>query len=85
MSAESATAQNTSATHDLRLVRTVRYAAGTTLAVALAMGIDWQLSYLTPMLALMFLAPPAQRPNPKLLAGFAGIVAVASMAGAPIW
>jgi uncharacterized membrane protein YccC len=81
MSAESATAQNTSATHDLRLVRTVRYAAGTTLAVALAMGIDWQLSYLTPMLALMFLAPPAQRPNPKLLAGFAGIVAVASMAG----
>jgi uncharacterized membrane protein YccC len=81
MSAESAAAQSTAATTDLRLVRTVRYAAGTTLAVALAMGIDWQLAYLTPVLALMFLAPPAQRPNPNKLVGFIGIVAVASMAG----
>jgi len=81
MSAESATARNTSPTYDLRAVRTFRYAVGTTLAVALAMGVDWVLSYLTPMLALTFLAPPAQRPNPKMLVGFIGIVAVASMAG----
>jgi len=81
MSAESAAAQSTAATTDLRLVRTVRYAVGTTLAVALAMGVDWALSYLTPMLALAFLAPPAQRPNPAVLVKFVGIVAVASIAG----
>jgi len=81
MSAESAAAQSTAATTDLRLVRTVRYAVGTTLAVALAMGIDWQLSYLTPILALSFLAPPARRPNPKKMAEFIGIVAVASVIG----
>jgi len=83
MSAESAAAAGTLATPQerLRLVRTVRYAAGTTLAVALAMGIDWQLSYLTPILALSFLAPPARRPDPKRMAGLVGTVAVASIVG----
>ena len=83
MSAESAAAQGALANRqpDLRMVRTIRYAVGTALAVALAMGIDWQLSYLTPILALSFLAPPAQRPDPKGMAAFIGIVALASGAG----
>jgi hypothetical protein len=63
------------------MVRTTRYAVGTTLAVALAMGIDWQLSYLTPILALSFFAPPAKRPDPRAMAAFVGIVAVASASG----
>ncbi len=83
MSAESAAAQGALANRqpDLRMVRTIRYAVGTTLAVALAMGVDWQLSYLTPILALGFFAPPAKRPDPKAMATFVGIVAVASASG----
>ena len=83
MSAESGTASATLATWhtDRRLVRTFRYAVGTTLAVALAMGIDWQLSFLTPILALSFLAPPARRPEPKSIAVFIGVVAAAAAVG----
>ena len=83
MSAEAAAASRALATWraDLRLVRIFRYAVGSTLAVALAMGIDWQLSFLTPILALSFFAPPARRPKPKAMAAFIGIVAAAAAFG----
>ncbi|MGD8867821.1 MAG: DUF2955 domain-containing protein [Gemmatimonadales bacterium] len=35
---------------DSRTVRIFRYALGSTVAMALAMGFDWQLSFLTPVL-----------------------------------
>jgi hypothetical protein len=83
MSAEAGAASGTLAAWraDLRLVRVFRYAVGSTLAVALAMGIDWQLSFLTPILALSFFAPPAKCPAPKAMAGFVGIVALAGAFG----
>lgn len=69
---------------DIRVIRTLRYAIGSTLAVALALGIDWRLSYLTPVLALSFLGPPAPRPTAKIAVGFVGIVGVASGVGVAV-
>jgi hypothetical protein len=45
------------------------------------MGIDWQLSFLTPVLALSFLGSAKPRPAPKLMVTFIAIVAVAAMVG----
>jgi hypothetical protein len=86
MSADSATLDPvaTRAADRLRLIRTLRYAGGATLAVALAMGIDWQLSYLTPILALSFFGPPARRPSARSLAAIVGIVAAAALVGVVI-
>ena len=50
---------------DLRTVRVLRYATGAALAMAVAMGIDWQLSYLLPVLSLSFLASPDPCPTLK--------------------
>ena len=36
-------------------IRTLRYAFGSTLAMAIAMGFNWPLAYLTPVLSLMIL------------------------------
>jgi hypothetical protein len=65
----------------LRVNRTLRYAVGVTLAVALAMGIDWQLSYLTPILALSFLGPPARGPSARSLTAIVGVVTAAALVG----
>jgi hypothetical protein len=86
MSADAATLDTTAtrSADRLRLIRTLRYAGGATLAVALAMGIDWQLSYLTPILALSVLGPPARKPSARNLAAIVGIVAVAALVGVVI-
>ena len=86
MSAESSLAQHTLVTWraDPRTVRILRYAVGSTLAVAVAMGIDWQLSFLTPVLALSFLGSPAPRPTFKQMATFVGVVAVAGLVGVTV-
>ncbi len=83
MSAEFALAQGAVTTWraDARTVRIFRYAIGSTLAVAVAMGIDWQLSFLTPILALSFLGSPAPRPAPRAIVTFIGVVAVAGLVG----
>lgn len=60
---------------DLRALRTLRYAVGATLAMGVAMGFDWPLAYLTPILALNFLASPDPCPNPRQ--GLAFVVVVA--------
>ncbi|UCH84426.1 MAG: DUF2955 domain-containing protein, partial [Candidatus Latescibacterota bacterium] len=65
----------------LRNLRILRYAVGSTLAMAFAMGFGWQLSYLTPVLALSFLATPAPRPTLKDGVLFVAVIAVACMAG----
>ena len=51
-------------------LRILRYAVGSTLAMAVAMGLDWPLSFLTPVLTLSFLASPAPRPTLKMGLGF---------------
>ena len=86
MSAEAALTQDaaTSWRSDARTVRVFRYAVGSTLAVPLAMGIDWQLSFLAPILALSFLGTPAPRPAPKLMVTFIAIVAAASLFGVTV-
>ena len=66
---------------DIRTVRILRYAFGSTLAIAVAMGFDWQLSFLTPVLVVSFLGSPAPRPAIKGLATFVAIIAVACAVG----
>ena len=44
-------------------IRSLRYAFGVTLATALAYGIEWQLSFLLPVLTAVMLAMPLPRPT----------------------
>jgi hypothetical protein len=64
---------------DAGAVRTLRLAAGITLAAALALGIGWPLSFLAPVLATSLLA--TRTPCPSLATGV-GLVAVITIAGA---
>jgi hypothetical protein len=68
-------------TADIRTVRILRYAFGSAFAMAVAMGFDWQLSFLTPVLVLSFLGSPAPRPAVKGLVTFGLVVAIACAAG----
>ena len=83
MSADTSAVAESTATRGLddRSVRILRYAAGSTIAMAVAMGINWQLSFLTPVLSLSFLASPAPRPTFKQGTAFLGTIAVACLAG----
>ena len=56
-------------------IRILRYALGSTLAMAVAMGFNWPMSFLTAVLSLSFLASPAGRPSFKM--GFSFILAIA--------
>jgi hypothetical protein len=62
-------------------LRVIRYAMGSTLAMGIAMGLDWPLSYLTPVLTLSFLATPDPCPSLKQGISFVVAVAVAVLAG----
>ncbi|MFC2094287.1 efflux transporter outer membrane subunit [Bacteroidota bacterium] len=62
-------------------IRILRYAFGSTLAMAVAMGFDWPLSYLTPVLTLSFLASPAPRPSLKMGINFVLAIAIAGYVG----
>lgn len=55
-------------------IRILRYALGSTLAMAVAMGFDWPMSYLAAVLSLSFLASPAGRPTFKM--GFSFVLAI---------
>ncbi len=59
---------------------TLRYAVGATIAMAIALGAGWPLSFLTPVLSLGFLAAPA-RLELKAGIGFVSVVAAACLAG----
>jgi len=59
----------------------VRYAFGATLAMAVAMGFAWELSFVVPILALALLASPGPRPSIKKSVGFVATIAVACFAG----
>jgi hypothetical protein len=66
---------------DQRSIRVLRYAAGSALAMAVAMGINWQLSFLLPVLSLSFLASPAPRPSLRAGSVFVVVIAVSCLAG----
>lgn len=66
---------------DHRSVRVLRYAVGSTIAMTVAMAINWQLAFLTPVLTLSFLASPAPRPSLKFGVGFIVIITVSCLAG----
>lgn len=66
---------------DLTSLRVFRYAIGSTLAMAIAMGLNWQLSFLAPVLALSFLGTPTPRPTLREGIGFVATIAIACLAG----
>jgi hypothetical protein len=59
----------------------LRYAFGSTIIMLVAMSLNYTLAYLTPVLALTFLAPGAKPPTIKITLLFLMIVAVTSMTG----
>ena len=60
----------------MNLMPMLRYALGSTLLMALAMGIGWDMAFLTPVLALGFFSPGTTMPRFK-----EGLVFVAIIAG----
>jgi len=54
-------------TKDQQSIRVIRFSVGVTLAVAIALGFDWPLAFLTPVLTAVILAMPL--PVPSIRAG----------------
>lgn len=59
----------------------LRYALGSTLLMALAMGIGWNLAYITPVLALGFFAPGSTMPSFKEGLAFVAAIALTTLSG----
>ena len=59
----------------------LRYALGSAIIIMVATGADYTLSYLTPVLALNFLAPGSRAPALKSSFAFLLTIALASLAG----
>jgi hypothetical protein len=57
----------------------LRYALGSTLLMALAMGIGWDLAFLTPVLALGFFAPGSTMPSFKEGLAFVATIALTTL------
>jgi hypothetical protein len=55
----------------------MRYALGTTLIMVAALGLDYTLSYMTPVLAVNFFVPGAKPPTLKTAVSFLMVVAIA--------
>lgn len=66
---------------DIRTMRILRYAFGGTLAMTIAMAVDWPLAFLTPVLALSFLGAKTPRPTVKSLVMFVLVITGACTAG----
>lgn len=66
---------------DLRNRRVLRYALGTTIGLALATGIAWDLAYIAPYVVVFLLASPAPPPSLKKGLGYIAIVTVACFVG----
>ncbi len=59
----------------------MRYALGTTLIMVAALGLDYTLSYMTPVLAVNFFVPGAKPPSLKSAFSFLMVVAIATFTG----
>jgi hypothetical protein len=66
---------------DEKLHGVLRYVVGSSMIMMVAMGMDYTLAYLTPVLALGFLAPAAKAPTLRSSAAFLLILALASLGG----
>jgi hypothetical protein len=66
---------------DIRTVRILRYVFGSTLAMTVAMGFDWPLAFLTPVLTLSFLGTKTPRPTVKSLVTFVLVIVGACTMG----
>ncbi len=64
---------------DPRQAAILRYAVGVTAATAVALGVAWPLSYLTPILTAVLLAPPARPVSLKVGVGLVLTVAAACL------
>jgi hypothetical protein len=80
MSADTATARR-GVLSDPRDRRVLRYALGATLAMAVALGFAWDLSFIVPILALMLLASPAPRPTFRAGVGLVATISFACYVG----
>ncbi len=65
----------------LRIRHTIRYALGSALIMAIAMGIAWPLSFLAPVLCLGFFAKGDHRPTLKEGISFILTIAVSTLMG----
>ncbi len=68
----------------IRETRILRYALGSTLAMAIALGFAWPLSYLVPVLILGFLDPKSKPPTIKSSITFILILDIACILGVVI-
>ena len=59
----------------------MRYALGTTLIMVAALGLDYSLAYMTPVLAVNFFVPGAKPPTLKTAVSFLMVVAIAIFTG----
>ena len=59
----------------------MRYALGTTLIMVAALGLDYTLAYMTPVLAVNFFVPGAKPPTLKTAVSFLMVVAIAIFTG----
>ena len=59
----------------------IRYALGTTLIMVAALGLDYSLAYMTPVLAVNFFIPGAKPPTLKTTVSFLMVVAIAIFTG----
>jgi len=66
---------------DIALNPVLRYAFGATIIMLVAMSLNYTLAYLTPVLALTFLAPGAKPPTLKTTVLFLLIIAITCMTG----
>lgn len=79
MSAEQIALPSPGVRADPRQVAILRYAFGVAIATTVSLGVAWPVSYLTPLLTAVFLAPPG-RPIPfKAGVGLVFMVAVACL------
>jgi hypothetical protein len=65
----------------MNLMPMLRYALGSTLLMALAMGIGWDMAFLTPVLALGFFSPGTTMPRFKEGLVFVAIIASTTLIG----
>ena len=61
---------------DARFVAVLRFALGTTAAVAVAFGFAWPMGFLTPVLVAKLLGTPGFRPSLAGAAGMLGTIAI---------
>ncbi|WP_289053105.1 DUF2955 domain-containing protein [Carboxylicivirga marina] len=66
---------------EIRQMSIFRYAVGSTLIMGVAMAYAWNLSFITPILALSFIGPDAKCPSAKTGISFVLLIAITTFLG----